>query len=199
MTKSTDIEAVSAEALRKLGRNVLNFSKIEAGFKLLLSVSHIEGTTTTIRDNVKAKQNKLRKQTLGALVTEFNRNLFRDVEESEPSKHLTKPWISLSLNIASTSPDGCKQTLRTLVEERNHLIHHKLAHIDVTSIEDYRNLIDFLDEQNPRLLAQLDYLRWMLGSLSETAQMIQKSPELLQFLASPAEAKNEIGTASTHF
>ena len=185
MTESTDIEAVSAEALRKIGRNILNFSKIEAGFKLLLPVSHVEGTTTTIRENVKAKQNKLRKQTLGALVTEFNRDVLRDVEEPEPPKSLTKPWIALSLNVASTSPDECKETLRTLVEERNRLIHHDLANIDVNSTEDYRNLIALLDEQNPRLLAQLDHLRWMLGSLSETVQIIQKSPELLQFLASP--------------
>ena len=58
VNKSSDLEAVSTEALRKLGRNILNFSKLEAGFKLLLSVSRIEGTTTTIRDNIKAKQSQ---------------------------------------------------------------------------------------------------------------------------------------------
>ncbi len=185
MYESTDIEAVSTEALRKLGRNILNFSKIEAGFKLLLSVSHVEGTTTTIRDNIKAKQNKLHKQTLGALVTEFNRSISRDVEEPKPPQNLTTPWLSLSFNVASTNPDECEQTLRQLVEERNCLIHHDLAHIDVTSIEDYRSLITLLDEQNPRLLAQLGDLRWMLCSLSETVQIIRQSPELLQFLAAP--------------
>jgi hypothetical protein len=34
-----DIETVRAEALRKLGRNVVNFAKIEAGLKLLLSLN----------------------------------------------------------------------------------------------------------------------------------------------------------------
>ncbi len=185
MHGSTDLEAVSTEALRKLGRNILNFSKIEAGFKLLLSMSHAEGTTTTIRDNIKAKQNKLHKQTLGALVTEFNRSIFRDVEEPKPPENLTQPWLSLSLNIASTNPDECEQALRKLVEERNCLIHHDLAHIDVNSIKDYRNLITLLDEQNPRLLAQLDDLRWMICLLSETVQIIRQSPELLHFLALP--------------
>ena len=122
MNGSSDLKAVSTEALRKLGRNILNFSKIEAGFKLLLSVSRIEGTTTTIRDNIKAKQVKLHKQTLGALVTEFNRSILCDVEKPEPPAQLTKPCLSLSFNVTSTHSDEWQQTLRTLVEERNSLI-----------------------------------------------------------------------------
>ena len=163
MNKSSDLEAVSTEALRKLGRNILNFSKIEAGFKLLLSVSRIEGTTITIRNNIKTKQRKLHTQTLGALITEFTRSVCRDVEEAEPPKRLTKPWLSLSLNITPTHSDEWQQALRTLVEERNSLIHHDLADIDVTSIEDYRNLINLLDEQNPRLIAELDNLQLVAG------------------------------------
>jgi hypothetical protein len=44
MNESVDIEALRAEALRKLGRNIVNFAKIEAGFKYLLSVSQLDGT-----------------------------------------------------------------------------------------------------------------------------------------------------------
>ena len=184
MNKSSDLEAVSTEALRKLGRNILNFSKLEAGFKLLLSVSCIEGTTTTtIRDNIKAKQSKLHKQSLGALITEFTTSVCRDVEEAEPPNHLTKPCLSLSFNVTSTHSDEWQQALRTLVEKRNSLIHHDLADIDVTSVEDYRNLIALLDEQNPRLIAQLDNLGWMLSSLSESVQDIRRSPELRQLIA----------------
>ena len=188
MDRSSGLKAVSTEALRKLGRNILNFSKIEAGFNLLLSVSRIEGTTTTIRENIKAKQRKLHKQSLGALVTEFNRSVCRDVEEAEPPKHLTKLGLSLSFNVTSTHSDEWQQALRTLVEERNSLIHHDLAGIDVTSAEDYRNLIALLDEQNPRLIAQLDSLRWMLSSLSESVQDIQRSPELRQLIAPSKES-----------
>ena len=183
MNKSSDLEAVSTEALKKLGRNILNFSKIEAGFKLLLSVSRIEGTTTTIRDNIKDKQRKLHKQPLGALVTEFNRSILCDVERAEPPAYLTKPCLSLSFNVTSTHSDEWQQALRTLVEERNSLIHHDLADIDVTSVEDYRNLIALLDEQNPRLIAELDNLRWMLSAFSESVQDIRRSPELRQLIA----------------
>lgn len=197
MHESTDIEAVSTEALRKLGRNILNFSKIEASFKLLLSVNHVEGTTKTIGDKLKDRQRKLRKKSLGNLVTEFNKSIFRDVKKPQPPGGLSKPWFSLSLTIPSEHSKEWKQTLRALVKERNRLIHQDLAQIDVASSEDYRNLISLLDEQNPRLLAHLDDLRWMLCSLSETVQSIQQSPELLQFLASPEEAKAEVSVVST--
>ena len=119
MNGSSDLETVSTEALRKLGRNILNFSKLEAGFKRLLLVSHIEGTTTTIRDNIKAKQVKLHQQTLGALVTQFTRNILCDVEKPEPPAQLTKPCLSLSFNVTSTHSDEWQQALRTLVEEQN--------------------------------------------------------------------------------
>ena len=74
------------------------------------------------------------------------------------------------------------------MEARNSLIHHDLAGIDVTSIEDYRDLIALLDEQNPRLIAELDNLRWMLSSFSESVQDIRRSPELRQFIAPSKES-----------
>lgn len=182
MNSSVDIEVIRAEALRKLGRNVLNFSKLENGFKLLLSVSHIEGKTTS-RNSLKARQHRLRKQSLGTLVTEFNRDVIRK-EEAASAKHPTKSGLSLSFSITSTHSKEWKRTLRTLVKERNRLIHQDLALIDVTSVEDYRNLISVLDKQNPRLLAQLDNLRWMLCSLGETVQSLKHSPELHQLINS---------------
>lgn len=199
MNEPANLEAIKTEALRKLGRNIVNFSKIEAGFKLLLSVNHVEGTTETIGDKIKDRQRELRKKSLGNLVAEFNKSIFRGVEEPQPLEGLSEPWLSLSLTIPSEHSKEWKQTLRALVQERNRLIHQDLAQIDVTSSEDYRNLISLMDEQNPRLLAHLDDLRWMLCSLNETVQSIRQSPELLQFLASPEEAKAKIGTVSTPF
>ncbi len=41
MDKPIDIEVVRTEALGKLGRNIVNFSKIEGILKYLLSVTQI--------------------------------------------------------------------------------------------------------------------------------------------------------------
>ncbi|MEQ9621921.1 hypothetical protein [Coleofasciculus chthonoplastes] len=190
MNESLDIEAVRAEALRKLGRNIVNFSKIEAGFKYLLAVSQLEGTGKTVSDQLRKNQNRLRKQTLGKLVQEFNKNILGDASQSEPKPDFFGKGISCSFKVTYDNPDFLKvhkRTLASIVAERNELIHQNLALIDTSSVEDYHNLITLLDEQNPRLLAQLEEMRWMMETLRESWKAfkdLSKSPNFLQSIQS---------------
>lgn len=190
MNESVDIEAVRAEALRKLGRNIVNFSKIEAAFKYLLSVSQLEGTEKTISDKLRRNQTRLRKQTLGKLVQEFNKNILGDASQSESNPDFSGTGISLSFKVTYNNPDFLKvqkRTLASIVAERNKLIHQQLAFLDTSSVEDYHNLISLLDEQNPRLLAQLEELRWMIETLRESLKAfkdLSKSPDFIQRIQS---------------
>ncbi len=192
MCELIELEITRSEALRKLGRNIVNFSKIEGGFKLLLSTSQVSGTTATLSSQILTNQCRLRKQSLGKLVDEFNENIVGSAKQTVPPENLSEPWISVALTV--DLPEGSKawkQILKALVAERNQLIHHKLSHFDVSSVEDYRELISYLDEQNPRLLAHLGDLRWMLELLSKTVQEVRQSPEFLQLLSSsPKESSN---------
>lgn len=190
MNESVDIEAVKAEALRKLGRNIVNFSKIEAAFKYLLSVSQLEGTEKTISDKLRRNQTRLRKQTLGKLVQEFHKNILGDTSQSEPKPDFSGTGISLSFKVTYNNPDFLKEQKRklaSLVAEQNKLIHQQLAFLDTSSVEDYHNLIFLLDEQNPRLLAQLEELRWMIETLRESLKAFEdlsKSPDFIQRIQS---------------
>lgn len=188
MNEPVDIEVVRAEALRKVGRNVVNFSKIEAGFKQLLLVSRLEGTEKTISEQSLRNQTRLCKQTLGKLVQEYTKNILGDDSQSEPATDSSEPGISFSFKIICNNSDVLRERKRTLskiVEERNKLIHQDLARLDTSSVEDYRKLISLLDEQNPRLLAHLDYLRSMMESLENSWKILKdlsKSPGFLQCL-----------------
>jgi hypothetical protein len=194
MNESVDIEAVRAEALRKLGRNIVNFSKIEAAFKYLLSVSQLEGAEKTISEQLRRNQTRLRKQTLGKLVQEFNKNILGtilgDASQSEPTLDFSGARISVSFKVTYNNPVFLKlqkRRLSSIVAERNKLIHQNLAFIDTSSVEDYQNLITLLDEQNPRLLAQLEELRWMIESLRESwkaFENLSKSPDFIQSIQS---------------
>ncbi|MBD1840060.1 hypothetical protein H6F78_04765 [Coleofasciculus sp. FACHB-64] len=190
MNESVDIEAVRAEALRKLGRNIVNFSKIEAAFKYLLSVSQLEGDGKTISAQLRRNQTRLRKQTFGKLVQEFNNNILGDASQSEPISDFSGAGISLSFKVNCNNPDFLKvqkRKLSSIVAERNKLIHQELAFIDTSSVEDYHNLITLLDEQNPRLLAQLEELKWMIETLRESLKVFEdlsKSPDFLQSIQS---------------
>ena len=78
-----------------------------------------------------------------------------------------------------------KWALSKIVTERNKLIHQDLIYLDGTSIEDYQELIRVLDEQNPRLLSQLEELGWMMRLLQDT--LLQSFESLRQHAADGPE------------
>lgn len=192
MNESVDIEAVRAEALRKLGRNIVNFSKIEAGFKDLLSMNQLRGTKKTISEQLERNQTRHRKQTLGKLVQEFHKNILADDIQFERTLDFSGAEISYSFKFKFTDSDSDflkvqKRKLVSIVVERNKLIHEQLALLDTSSVEDYHNLITLLDEQNPRLLAQLEELSWMVELLRENLKRSEdlfKSLDVLQSIQS---------------
>ncbi len=191
MDEPIDIEIVRTEALKKLGRNIVNFSKIEGILKYLLSVSQIneiDGLST--RNSLLENQEKFRKQTLGRLVQQLHNTVLTDNDQSKTQPDSSELRVSLSFKVTYSDSDLLniqKQALLDIVVERNKLIHQDLALLDTSSIEDYRKLISLLDEQNPRLLTHLENLGWMLTSLMEGLKDLQsftKSPDFYQFIHS---------------
>jgi hypothetical protein len=173
MDEPIDIEVVRTEALRKLGRNIVNFSKIEGTLKYLLSVTQIEGLSTSTRNRFVDNYKKFRELTLGRLVGKLHNTVLVDDSQSEPQLDSSELGMSLSFKVSYSDSDfltAQKQALSDIVAERNKLIHEDLALLDTSSIEDYYELISFLDEQNPRLLAHLEELGWMLTSCIEAVK-----------------------------
>ncbi|MGL5873518.1 MAG: hypothetical protein ACRC2R_14325 [Xenococcaceae cyanobacterium] len=193
MDEPIDIEVVRTKALKKLGRNIVNFSKIEGILKYLLSVSQIDGIdklSTSTRNSLLENQERFRKQTLGRLVQQLHNTVLSNNSQSKPQPESSESGVSLSFQVAYSDPDFLnkqKQTLSDIVVERNKLIHQDLELLDTSSIEDYHKLISLLDEQNPRLLAHLENLGWMLTSLMEGLKDLQtftKSPDFYHFIQS---------------
>jgi hypothetical protein len=190
MDEPIDIEVVRTEALRKLGRNIVNFSKIEGILKYLLSVSQIDVLSTSTRNQLVGNQERFRKQTLGKLVQKLHDTVLLDDSQFKPKLDSSELGMSLSFKVTYSDSDflnAQKQALSDIVVERNKLIHQDLALLDTSSIEDYYKLISLLDEQNPRLLAHLENLGWMLTSFMEGLKDLQsftKSPDFYQFIHS---------------
>jgi hypothetical protein len=190
MDEPIDIEVVRTEALRKLGRNIVNFSKIEGVLKYLLSVTQIDGLSTSTRNRFVDNYERFRKHTLGTLVGKLHDTVLGDDSQSKPQLDSSELGMSLSFKVTYGDSDflnAQKQALSDIVLERNKLIHEYLAPLDTSSIEDYYKLISLLDEQNPRLLAHLEELGWMLTSFIEGLKDLQssiKSPDFYQFIHS---------------
>lgn len=190
MDEPIDIEVVRTEALRKLGRNIVNFSKIEGNLKYLLSVTQIDGLSTSTRNQFVDNYERFRKHTLGRLVGKLHDTVLGDDSQSKPQLDSSELGMSLSFKVTYSDSDflnAQKQALSDIVVERNNLIHEYLAPLDTSSIEEYYKLISLLDEQNPRLLAPLEELGWMLTSFIEGLKDLQsfiKSPDFYQFIHS---------------
>lgn len=189
MNELVDIEAVRDEALRKLGRNIVHFSKIEVILKILLSVNQLKGIEKTFSDQSLENKTRFQKQTLGQLVQEFYKNILVDASKSEPIPDFSEAEISISFKVIYNNPDFLKvqkSKLKSLVAERNKLIHQDSAFIDTSSVEDCHNLIFLLDKQYSRLLAQLEELRLIMESFIKSAKAFEyfsKSPDFLQMLS----------------
>jgi predicted RNA binding protein with dsRBD fold (UPF0201 family) len=185
-----DIETVRAEALRKLGRNIVNFSKIEGILKYLLSISQLEGTKETIPEQFRRNQASIHKQTLGKLVQELHKNVIVDASRAEITTASSDSEIAFYFKVTYSNPDfleSQKRALSDIVFERNKLIHQDLALLDTSSVEECRKLISLLDEQNPRLLTRLEELGWIIvsvGNCCKTLGDLFESPEFFQYIQS---------------
>lgn len=167
MPSATDIETVRSEALRKVGRNVVNFQKVEACLKFLVVASRISGTPTTVAERISQDASTVRRQSLGDLTKSLNRRIFDGKDEPVAPQDLSELWASISLTVDG-DPDWIsqrKQALKKLVEERNRLIHHDLARFDYDSVQSCRQLTELLDAQNPRILEQLSTLKTIIDTL----------------------------------
>lgn len=168
-----DIENIRSEALRKVGRNVVNFARLESGLKILLASVNISGAP---RELLKIRQSRIRvnrTKTLGEVASLFSCSLLREEKYPEcmPEK-LDGLHISLSLRIGGDTGNSqqFRNSLRKLVKERNYLLHHRLAELDSTSATSYGSLIEYLDNQQSKLLAKLDFIGDLLDLL-QTSQI----------------------------
>ncbi len=175
MSEPVDIYAIRAEALRKLGRNVVNFQKVEACLKYLVVMCSIQGNPTNVADRQRAKEARVRKQSLGNLADALHREVFADDVTSEAPASISEIWISVSMKIKA-DPNETKQRKRdlaALIAERNKLIHHDLVHFNHNSVESCKALIENLDGQNSRILKQLDALKLLIDTFKRNLAEMQ--------------------------
>ena len=136
-----NIETIRTEALGKLGRNIVNFSKIEGLLKYWLPMTKVEvniAKSSELPDKFLVNRAKKSKITLGNLVRYFNENILGDTIQSDFPED-DSGQVSISLNISYSDKEFLerkKQEFLDVVAERNNLIHQDLANLDTSSIEE---------------------------------------------------------------
>ena len=164
MTQPPELVALRDEALRKVGRNVVNFQKVEACLKYLIAVSDVQSTKDGLGAKHKRRNTTIQKLPLGHLSEAF----YQSIYGAEPAAlHADDSQIVMSTSFRVEADAATikqqKRTLSALVTERNKLIHRDLSGFDHNSISSCRNLIAMLDEQNVRVLSQLEQLATLIA------------------------------------
>jgi len=181
MTNSSELTDLRNDVLRKIGRNGVNFQKMEGMLKLLNSQQALSGTLSEIAKVADKASKAVAKQPMGRLADAFVRSIYASVNESaHPQRDPQEISISFSLRIES-DPELVKERKRALssvVAERNRLIHQWLAAFDPNSIESCTELALALDEQHARIWPEYEILRSMVQALRE------HHVELRRYLAS---------------
>ncbi len=166
---STGHPGIRDAALRAIGRNLVNFQKLEHCLKALVRTESLAGPMSTLNGKVATRVSKTSQYTLGRAVQEWLRISTPHQTASPQTQDLFEPWISVALELPTDSEGLASHTkaLEVLASERNDLVHVNLAHFNFESEAECKDFVAVLDRQNQRILEQLAFLSPAIKLLSE--------------------------------
>ncbi len=170
MNTNQDFSSIKDEVFQKIGINLFNFQKIEFMLKHLITNGQFSGYMSELKKNQEKKAADTRKKTLGTLVGEFVETAFQSTNSSpESTVERTEPYISFSFSVEADTDfyESKKRELKTLVDDRNDLIHHLLPRFNPESLDSCLEIRDYLDQQRERLIPKYEYLKSVIESFEE--------------------------------
>lgn len=180
------------ELLRRVGRNVVNFQRLEASLRALIPALAISGTLSQIQARQGRLRRMLKKASLGDLASEFKKRAYNESQGSE-MEEVTEPSFSFSLRIESEGDlRSRKRSLLQLVSERNRLIHRDLLDVDLDSADECTRLSEQLEEQNERIRAELSMLEHMRLAHREGMEEILRYLESGEFLRDLQSGRDDV-------
>lgn len=115
-------EIVQDEVLKKIGRNVLLFQKMEYMLKWIISVQDISGSASELTSNWQSRSNQISKQTLGKLVgnitEEINIETVSDETDDGMNGDITDIHISMKIQYEMVEHESWSNRLSALVTEQ---------------------------------------------------------------------------------
>jgi hypothetical protein len=188
MTMNADA-SLRDEALRKIGRNLVNYQRFEKALKLVIVRSDIRGYASQIAKQYRSKLKDTNRKPLGWLVEEFVKTVYACGSAGEDVNDQSQEiWMSLAFRVEADSDQlrNLRSELRALVKDRNDLIHDSLTRFNPDSAQSCRDLISLLDEQHSRFEPHYYSVIGVLGDLEAMQEEVLRQLE--------AQLRKESGT-----
>jgi len=141
-----------------VGRNVLQFQRLEHLLKHLLGSHQCIYTPETLVDEMKKGLKAQERKTLGLLAGDLFEK-FILTKSNEPPAGSPGDGLHfhhLSMVITEEDHPKWKSQLQDLVEERNKLVHQSLLEWDLDTIEGCQAIVTQLEAQHQRIRVELD-------------------------------------------
>ncbi|EGR2549186.1 hypothetical protein DX888_00855 [Vibrio alginolyticus] len=170
-----ELEISLENVQQQIGRNMLNFQRLEHLLKVTLSNQSFSGGFSGLHSAICKKQDTIKTQTLGQLVGQYIEESITTDELSEIElKDSDEPQFSFRFGTQLTPDDYAekRKLLLELVNERNQLIHHFLPRLDPSSGESLEELSSELDKQNQRVTTEIRFLQSTMKELDEVRRAI---------------------------
>lgn len=175
MMSDTELEKLKNEVLRKIGRNLLNYQKIEHMLKFIIT----NGNIVLRGKNAKEKQEQLseaiQKQTMGMLIDPYVKNTYSETGEIQIStENPEESFFTFAFKVESDDGiyDAEKQELATIVADRNELVHHLLLRLDLNTIEGCKKADNDLQLKHDALLPKFESLKSLALTLQEGRKIL---------------------------
>lgn len=181
-------------ALCAVGRNVVNFQRLERLLKQLAMWAPVCATSSTLQKVVESRRAKVERLTLGEAVKKWIESEFHHA----PNQNKAPPpddQVTISFGFELPMPpkhfDQLAGKLESLAQERNSLIHLDLAQMNFEDEAECIALSTQLDAQNERIIRATKFLEPILAQMQEFARLIASDECLIQELVSPTFVKED--------
>lgn len=177
----------TTDALYVVGRNVVNFQRLEYILKQLALFAPICATPTRLQSEVEKQRTRAERLTLGGAVKKWIESEFHTTESKQVPRPDQQIIISFGLDLPATPEyfDQLSSELESLARERNRLIHLDLARLNFEDEAECNALSIQLDAQNDRIIRVTKFLGTILEQMKELARLIASDEGLIRELVSP--------------
>lgn len=165
-----DLVKVRDEVFRKIGRNLLKFQNIEHLLKAIITTSSFSGFVSELENNFLRRKEDVHTKTMGLLIKQYLENTYSDNNQSAKlDSEITEAYFSTKLSFSADAEylEMKKQSLQSLVEDRNNLVHHLLLKIDLHSVESCLEMSEYLDHQREKQNVEEEELKSILKNISD--------------------------------